>query len=121
MKKIVFDHIDFADSEFSNFELLQNIDALKIRLISWDERELILFFQNPIQFVFKQGDVVSNLYECMQNTPFLQEALSINYTKLPTEHPFKLFQLYDIDDFPFIEVVAESVRITKGTEIVGFD
>lgn len=46
------------------------------------------------------------------NSPFLENALSHVYIKVPIAHKFKLFQLQDIYNFPFIEIVAESLQIT---------
>ena len=49
----------------------------------------------------------------LSDSPFLDEALSREYIEIPIDHPFKLFQIEDIYDFPFIQVVAESVTVIK--------
>lgn len=121
IKNIVFENIGFADSEFSSVTLSERTGDLRIALISWDEKEIIITLENPIQLTYKLGSVVSNFFQIQDETPFLIEALSREYEKIPSSHPFKLYQLLDINDFPLIEVVAESVKVEKGTEIVGFD
>ena len=112
MKKIrAAPKIDFADSRFKSYEMFEN--TLILNLISWDEKTLKVIFSNCIQFSYKLGDFIENLYEIMEESDFLREALSHKYVKTPSIHPFRLFQLQDISDFPFIEVVAESVSVEK--------
>ena len=111
MKKKRVTNIDFADSEFKSYEM--SGETLTLKLISWDEKLLKIVFLNCIQFSFKLGDFIADLYEIEEEISFLKEALSRYYVEIENEHPFKLFQLYDIQDFPFIEVVAESVKVTK--------
>lgn len=95
-------------------------NTLIIYLTSWNEKELRIIFLELLQFCYKQGSIISNFYEIKENTPFFKEALSHQYVKLSPDQPYKLFQIWDIDDFPFIEVVARVASITKGNTIVGF-
>ncbi len=119
-KKPASPGISFADAEFESFQMYDRENILLIYLTSWDERELRIVFSNPIQFSYKLGDVISVFYEIQEDSTFLNEALLNHYEKIPPSHPFKLFQIWDIKDFPFINVVAESVKVTKGDIIVGF-
>ena len=43
----------------------------------------------------------------------LKEAVSNHFMDVPTEHEFKLYQIEDIYDLPFINVVAKEVSIIK--------
>lgn len=72
----------------------------------------VVFFKT-IQFLYRLGSGPKDLYEVQNDHSFLEEALLQNYGYKPTNHPFKFFQLEDIDDFPFIQVVAESVKVFK--------
>ncbi|MFI0436086.1 MAG: hypothetical protein ACH350_10270 [Parachlamydiaceae bacterium] len=119
-KKKANEQFDFADSEFESFHMYDREKTLKIHLTSWDEKELCIVFCNPIQFSFKEGDTISSFYEIENNSILLNEALSLHYAKIPPSHPFKLFQIWDINDFPIISIVAESVSVSKGKEIIGF-
>lgn len=74
---------------------------------------LRLIFFNVIQFSYKLGSSVSHIYEITAKNPILDEALSFWYVKVPSDHPYKLFQIIDIEDFPFIEVVAERAEVVK--------
>lgn len=111
-KKLVAKHIDFADSEFDTFELTKD-NKLIVYFISWDEKILKVYFFNPIQFSYKLGYHISNIYEVIVKNPFLDEALSRQYVNMPNEHPFKLYQIEDLNDFPFIQVIAEDVKVIK--------
>lgn len=119
-KKKANEQFSFADSEFESFHMYDRENILKVYLTSWDEKELCIIFFNPIQFFFKEGDTISNFYEIEDDSDFLNEALSLHYTKVPPSHHFKLFQIWDINDFPIISIVAESVMVNKGEEIIGF-
>jgi hypothetical protein len=114
-KKRAAPTIDFADSYYKSLHLLED-KTLIIYLDSWQEKPLEIIFKNTIQFCCKIGDVPRDLYEVLEPTPFLTEALSYEYEdiSIPTNHPYKLFQLEDIGDFPFIQVIAESVQVLEG-------
>lgn len=110
-KKHAAPGIGFSDAEFKSFQL--NGDFLIIFLNSWDEKEIKMTFFNPIHFTYKSGDIIADFFEIQENTNLLKEVLSREYQKVPLEHPFKLFQIVDVGGFPFIEIVAESVNVTK--------
>lgn len=112
-KKLAAEHIDFADSEYKSFYMSENY-TLTVKMNSWKETPLSLIFSHAIQFSYKLGDVPKDLYEISnEDSTFLREALLMKYGYIPSDHPFKLFQIEDIDDFPFIQVVAESVNVVK--------
>lgn len=111
-KKRVNIGINFADSDFKSFEMMNDY-ILIINLISWDNKEIKITFENCIQFSYKLHYHIANIFQVVEPSNFLNEALSENYEKIPNDHPFKLFQLEDLNDFPFIQVVAESVQVSK--------
>ena len=104
-KQLGFPGIGFADSEFESFHMNDRDNILTICLTSWDEKELCLSFSNPIQFTYKLGDAIANFYE-IKDSQYLAEALSQQYVKIDKNQKFRLFQIWDINDFPFISVVA---------------
>lgn len=100
----------FPDSRFKSFTMLDNGDLI-VYLISWQEKEIKITFLHVIQFSYKLGDVTQGLYEMTTHSSFLEEALRLQYIKVPDDHPYRYFQIQDIDDFPYIEVVAEGVDV----------
>jgi len=110
--KVKVAKVSFADARFKSFDMNENYD-LTIFLNSWDEKMLRVVFYHTIQFSFKLGDVTQQLYQILGNNSFFEEALNREYVKAPEDHPFKMFQIHDIDDFPYIEVVAERVEVIK--------
>jgi hypothetical protein len=110
-KKFAAEHIDFADSEYKFFHMSEDA-ILTIYMNSWQEIPLKLIFSHTVQFLYTLGDVPKDLYEISNNSS-LDEMLLKMYGYKPKDHPFKLFHLEDIYDFPFIQVVAESVVVVK--------
>lgn len=111
-KKLAAEHIDFADSEYESFHMTQDA-ILTIHMKSWKNEYIRVVFMHTTQFLYKLGDVPKNLYEFSVNTAFLNEALLQEYIKIPEHHPYKHYQLEDIHDFPFIQVIAESVEVFR--------
>lgn len=102
--------IDFADAQLVWFEMNKN-GSLHVFLDSWEEKRLTILFTKPIKFLWRGGSFVKGFYEILDKTPFLEDAL--NKHKVIKDGSFKLFQLIDIHQIPFIEVVAESVHVFK--------
>lgn len=116
MNKITsISNIDFADSEFKSFEFDIDNSSLIVYLNSWDDKIIKCIFFDMIQFVYKPGDVVEGVFEIFEGSDFLEESLKLIYEKRPLNHGYKLFQIKDIEDFSFIEVVAQTVHIVKIT------
>ncbi|WP_068468620.1 hypothetical protein [Candidatus Protochlamydia phocaeensis] len=111
-KKIIAEHIDFADSEYRSLYMSEDA-TLTVYLKSWDAKILKIIFSNTIQFSYKLESVTKQLYELPNGSSFLNEALLQAYGYMPSSYPYKLFHLEDIDNFPFIQVVAESVTVIK--------
>jgi hypothetical protein len=111
MKNIieVFSDIGFNDASYKGCEMLDGM--LLIFLTLWNEKEIKLIFSNPILFFYKQGDVIEGFYECKNSSPILNEALSLEYDYIPNNHPYKLYQILDIYDLPFFQVVADKVEL----------
>ncbi|MDB6081212.1 MAG: hypothetical protein JWO53_484 [Chlamydiia bacterium] len=110
-KVALFENIDFADSEFRSCEM--NYDNLIVYLTSWDAQTIRINFLKPIQFSCKLNDGIIGVYEIPKGSAFLQEALALNYMKVPSEHPYKLYQILDFNELAFVEVVAEEATAVK--------
>ncbi len=110
-QKVLFTDIDFADSEYRSCEM-EDTD-FTVYLNSWDGKTIRIIFHNTIQFSYKIYAVVSYVCEITEKNSVLDEALALRYEKIPNDHPYKLFQIIDIDDVPFIEVVAEGAQAFK--------
>lgn len=107
-KKKVTRLVDFADSTFKTFQMSEKGD-LTLIFNSWQEKAFQVIFINTIQFLFRLGDVPANCYE-IDSSQFMEDALMQDYGYIPDNYPYKLFHIVDICDFPFIQIVAESVE-----------
>lgn len=110
-KKYAAIGIDFADSNYKSLHMENS--NLTVHLDAWDGKIIKILFINTIQFMYKLESTPKKLYEVLDSNNFLNEALLQEYGYIPTAYTFKLFQLEDIDNFPFLQVVAEDVKVTK--------
>jgi hypothetical protein len=111
-KKEVSGKFSFADSEYISFQMAQGL-TLTVYMKDWREEPFKIIFKNSIQFEYKLGDVPKNLFVLQGTSNFLNEALQLRFIDIPKIHNYNHYQLEDIDDFPFIHVIAESVEITN--------
>jgi hypothetical protein len=112
MKKLIAQEIDFTIAQVESFCMSEN-SILTINFNLQRGKLLKIIFSHAIQFSYKLGNIIKNIYEIPNHSSFLEEALSEYYVSIPTNHPFKLFHIEDMDDLPLIEVVAESVYVMK--------
>jgi hypothetical protein len=113
MNKIpVAKNISFADARLISFERLQSRD-LNFYISSWEEKIIKVAFKNAIHFSYNLGSIIHGLYELLESSSVLDAALNRKFEKIPLHHTFKHFQIEDIDEFAFIEVVAEAVIVEK--------
>lgn len=109
-KIIAFPNIDFADSEFIGFELINSKNLIVI-VKNLEERILKINFNNPIEFIYKLGFQISELCEITDKSKLLEEALSKKY-KLPyPENSYREFQFINIYNLPFIQIIADSADV----------
>jgi hypothetical protein len=118
-KKPLKCEIGFADSEYRYFQIIEGSNDLIIFLTSWDEREIKLEFFDVVRFAYVTGEMISEIYEITESS-FLDESLDRCYVEKPLNIPYKHYQIEDLDDFPFIEVVAEGVKVVKTDKMVPF-
>ena len=72
-KKPAANHIDFADSEYRSFNMLDDA-TLIIYLNSWDAFPIRIEFTHAIHFLYRLGSGPSNLFE-IKNSTELEEIL----------------------------------------------
>jgi hypothetical protein len=118
-RNLAVPNIDFSDAEFRSFNLSED-NVLYIYLTSWDEKLLTITFFRPIYFLYQLGHGISNIYSINENSKLIQDAMNKYYVKTPQKYLFKLYEIIDLDDFPFIQIVAESIEVNKGKDVIGF-
>lgn len=110
-KRVVADHIDFADSEFIIFEF-KDSNNIVVNLLSWDEKNIEITFFNAVYFQFRLGSLGGQVFEIdnKDEIKFLGDSKEVLASK-------KLFYIEDIDDFPYIIVIADSISVVKRDEL----
>jgi hypothetical protein len=116
-KTKVAQNIDFADSEYKSFHMSEDA-TLTIHMNNWQEIPIKLIFSHTVKFLYSLGDVPKGLFEIQENSTILNEVILKKYGDLSRENlcKYKLYQLEDIDDFPFIQIIAKSAIVIKCTE-----
>lgn len=112
MKKLALPNIDFADSEFIKFELRED-NVLSVYLQSWEENQLIIRFVDTISVFYESGNIVKDIYEIETHLEFLNDAIIKKYVKIPTDHPYRLFYVETLRNYPFLKIVAQSVQVIE--------
>jgi hypothetical protein len=114
-KTLVAPRIDFADSEYRSFHMSDD-GTLTIHMKNWQEIPMQLIFFHPVKFLYSTGDVPKGLFEIKDNSTLLNEVIVKMYGHPYKDHKYKLYQLEDIYDFPYIQVVAQSAEVVRCTE-----
>lgn len=99
-------NIDFNDSIFKSFDF-SNVNNLIVYLDSWDENIIKITFKNPTQFIFQMGDLGGFLFELENSLPLETNSDKDNFKQV------KSYQIEDINNFPYIKVISESVDVVK--------
>ena len=104
--------VGLSDSELITYEYRKSDDMLKIEIRAWDASKVKIICINPILFIDRGCDAITMLCERLSHSGLLEEALEKNYDKgvVPAEHPYKLYQLMNLDDEPSIEFVCKGIE-----------
>jgi len=101
--------VGFADSELQSYR--RDGDTFVVSLVAWNKKTIRFCFADMIFVVDRGAGDISDVCEVKAASPFLDEALRIQYEDVPDDHPYRLFQFLNMDDEPSLEVVAASVEI----------
>ena len=101
----------FADSIFVSYERIGT--EFKVLIDIWNDKRLaISFFEFEGALDSGAGDI-SDFVEETEETGFFRQVISHVYSKVPSEHSYRLYQFLDVDGTPSLEVVASDVKITS--------
>lgn len=111
VNKIIDTTLDFADAEFQTFSLAEN-NELTLILKLWNDTFVSLVLTDVLKFNYSKGDIIKDIYE-NDESQLLNESLLDCFVKIPEHHSFKLYQLVDVQDYPFIEIVASAINVSR--------
>ena len=113
MKKMIdIPGISFADSTYNGCIITEKNDVLVI-LDSWDGKKIKIYFYKVLEFTFKYAGAPEGLYELPYDSHRFTDPKHKNNEVNSLKSPFKIYHIEDIESSPMIEVIAESVKITK--------
>jgi hypothetical protein len=109
MQKSLGFKIGFADAEVIGYENTGTDLNLFVR--AWNARILVLSFVGVMGVCDRLVHDVTNVIEETEMSQFAVSVLERAYETVPLGHPYRLFQVLDLDDQPAMEVVAENVSL----------
>lgn len=104
-------NISFADSELHSYEMTFEGNII-VYISSWDAKKITATFFEPIYFSYSAHGFLAGFYQ-FKKAPLLEQVITQYYGKKTENNLFKLYQFEDLEDFPFIQIVAKEVRTIK--------
>jgi hypothetical protein len=106
--------VGLEDSELMSYAYDKDSDFLLINVILWNSRRVEFRFGEFLVFIDKGCSEIGRIVERLGPSELMHESLRRNYPQeIPEDHPYRLFQILDIYDYPVIEVVSKSIEINK--------
>lgn len=97
----------FFDSEYLSQQHSWQEETLTINLELWNSKPAKIVFVDIIGFqVFSICDPIGLKCE-MSPSQFFRDALAAEYEKAPEQHDYKCYEIINVDEIPFIKVVAK--------------
>lgn len=107
--------VGLNDSELISYNYHKISDNIIIKLRAWDASVVQICCNNPILFVDRGCGEITLFCEKKSSTDLLEITLKKNYDdgKVPDNHPYKLYQLLDLDDNPSLEIICKSTEVQR--------
>lgn len=110
MKQEINFDIGFSDGEILSY--CREPEQLIVVVKMWNDKKIKIVFRGIVGCSdYGIGDI-SALVEEDRTTEFFKKILSEVYEKLPSQHPYHLYQFLNLDDSPCLEIVAETIEIS---------
>ena len=98
--------VGMEDSELISYTYLAEEFKLDVQIRAWNAKIIKISFLQPMMFFFRGNHSLSSFCELISQSSVLKEALTYAYEEVPQVHPYKVYQLIDIEDVPALEVVC---------------
>ena len=106
--------IGFADSKILSY----TAESKNVILIleCWNGQKLKMVFSNFVEIAGTSETLLCDIEEAFES-PLLEKALNDIYDEKPQVHNLKVFRLININDSIALEIVCESMTITKASQM----
>jgi Ni,Fe-hydrogenase I large subunit len=109
-RKTIDTSVGFDDAELKSYK--KEDASFVVEILAWNESQITLVFDDVIRVLDNDANAVSAFFAVVENTEFLELALTRLYeAEVPSNHPYKHYQLLDNDDNAALEVVSGSMEI----------
>ena len=104
----------FFDSEYLSQDYSWQDETYTVHLQLWNAKPAKIIFKGVIGFcVFSiMAFPMGFRYEASQSK-LLHDALSTLYKTIPENHEYKCYEIIDVDEVPFIKVVAKGYEFVE--------
>ena len=97
----------FFDSEYVSQTYSFEDETYTVNITLWNNKPAKIVFGGVIGFqVFSICDPIGLKCE-MPPSQFFHDALAAEYVKVPEQHDYKCYEIINVDEMPFIKVVAQ--------------
>jgi hypothetical protein len=99
--------VEFFDSEFLSQEFLCQDETFVVHFLLWNNKPAKIVFDGVVGFCVFSNNALAGLRYEVSPSEFFHNALSSLYETIPEQHAYKCYDIIDVDDMPFIKVVAK--------------
>lgn len=104
----------FADAEILEYH--RNRDDCNVVVKTWNDRFVKIRFLDVVGVNDIGIGDIRGIFEVDGSTTFLENVLAQVYTSIPATHPYRQFQFVNLDDEPYLQVVAAGIELTDFEE-----
>ncbi len=103
--------IGFADGEIQAYT--KNTDgSLRVSFKTWNDKYLEISFKDTLRLLDNTMYGISDLVR-IEGDSFLQEAVEMEYTKIPDDIPYKQYRFLDVCGEPSMDIIALDITIEE--------
>ncbi|MCL2709380.1 MAG: hypothetical protein FWE95_00735 [Planctomycetaceae bacterium] len=105
--------VDFFDSEYLSQQYSDQDDKYIVCLTLWNNKPAKIVFDGVIGVcAFSNTCPIGLRYEASPSH-FFQDALTSAFEKIPEQHGYMCYEIIDVNEEPFIKVVAKGYEFLE--------
>ena len=105
--------LDLPDSEFMKHEYSPEEGTLRIFITLWNAQKICVSFKEAIGFWIIPIHDCIGMRTAEMDSEFCTLALMGVYEKIPKDHGFQCYEFWNLDDMPFVKVVARAYEVIQ--------
>jgi hypothetical protein len=104
------------DSSLESCELFARTENLSIHIELWNGKKITIVFYGVIGFCcYSLSDPIG--VRLSNDSDFFHHVIHKEFETIPTNHNYQCYELIDVDDSPFIKIVAQKIECLHSSEL----